>query len=577
MSSPNPDSTLAKVRAIFAGELSIERELGRGGCGVVYLARDEVLQRRVAIKTLLPELAADEHMASRFIREARFVAALQHPNVVAIHGVRTSESLCAITMQYIDGNSLDVVLSNHAPLDLATAGLILAHTAAGLQHAHSRGIVHRDVKPANVLVASDGTAVVSDFGLALMEDGTRVTGTGLVVGTLAYMSPEQRTGGSVTPQSDQYALGVMAYELFAGRRPFVGSIVEVHEAHLRNAPPPIHSLRAGIPGEVAALINRMLAKDPAARFPDLGEAERVFSGLIPNRSATTAVLARMSATKTQPIVAAKSTVVIQAATPKPVTVATPPVPNLRVASPKQASNLLYAVIGGAAAVAIAAAFLLSIRARTQSDKIESPPSIAIADSTGKKSAPAAPTKSSARTQPRDVRLAPVDSIEPASGVAPVMAATARSDSASRLAAAVRTPEPPVATRTDPPPVATAHAFPVPIVADARAVASAFVAMLNRRRWQDVSQLGTIRGDTTLRAELIRLVRSAAEFAAGFDRVASSPTVTPSGFSTECVLELTWRGGQRNVTAELLAEFRENAWQLVSFRLEPVAGPTAHQP
>ena len=244
------DDLMESVRALFGRELEIEHELGRGGMAVVYSAHDAALQRRVAVKVLLPEYAADEAMAARFLREARTVAALQHPHVVSVYGVRSNGERSAIVMQFVEGRSLDVLLAEKPQLATPVAGLLLSQAAAGLQHAHERGIIHRDVKPANVLIDRDGRAVVSDFGIALHAGATRLTDTGMVVGTMAYMSPEQRSGGVVGPAADQYALGVMAFELFAGRLPFTGALPDGRPAHARSA------TAAGHPAPGAGVVRR---------------------------------------------------------------------------------------------------------------------------------------------------------------------------------------------------------------------------------------------------------------------------------------------------------------------------------
>ena len=249
MESGKADDLMESVRALFGSELEIEHELGRGGMAVVYSAHDAALQRRVAVKVLLPEYAADEAMAARFLREARTVAALQHPHVVSVYGVRSNGELSAIVMQFVEGRSLDVLLAEKPQLATPIAGLLLSQAAAGLQHAHERGIIHRDVKPANVLIDRDGRAVVSDFGIALRAGATRLTDAGMVVGTMAYMSPEQRSGGVVGPAADQYALGVMAFELFAGRLPFTGALPQMVAQHMHDRPPPLGTLRPSQAGD----------------------------------------------------------------------------------------------------------------------------------------------------------------------------------------------------------------------------------------------------------------------------------------------------------------------------------------
>lgn len=285
---------LEKLRALFGPELMFEHELGRGGMAVVYAAFDPGLQRRVAVKALLPELAAEQGMVERFLREARTVASLQHPHVVTVYSVRSNADAQAIVMQYVDGRSLDALLKEQSPLPLHVAGMVLAQVAEGLQHAHDRGVVHRDVKPANVLLDREGRAVVSDFGIARRENVPRTTATGMVIGTWAYMSPEQRRGEPTTAAADQYAFGVMAFELLSGRLPFTGTLVQILQSHLYDPPPSLRQFRGEVPAEVEALILRMLAKRPEDRLPSLRQAQEALRLLVKDRDKTTQILAALS-------------------------------------------------------------------------------------------------------------------------------------------------------------------------------------------------------------------------------------------------------------------------------------------
>src|SRR5512140_1334914 len=288
------DPVRDRLQALFGKELEIERELGRGGMAAVYAGFDPALQRRVAIKTLLPELADDEAMAERFVREARTVAALQHPHVVTVYSVRSGHGVSAIVMQFVEGRSLDVILLERGRLPLHVAGLLLSHAAEGLQHAHDRGVVHRDVKPANVLIDRDGRAVVSDFGIARRDNAPRTTDTGLVVGTWAYMSPEQRSAEHITPATDQYAFGVMAFEVLTGQLPFRGAPGEMMRAHMVDPVPSLRALRPDVPLQVETLVRRMMAKAPGDRWPSLKEAERTFRKLVPDEGQTTLQMAAFS-------------------------------------------------------------------------------------------------------------------------------------------------------------------------------------------------------------------------------------------------------------------------------------------
>ncbi len=278
MSRDDSHRLQAQLQALFGSELLVERELGRGGMAVVFLAFDSALQRRVAVKMLLPEAIVDVSVVERFLREGRTVASLDHPHVVRVMSVRSHHGTSAIVMPYVDGPSLDVVLQQRGRLPIEEAGRILSQVAAGLQHAHDRGVVHRDVKPANVLMDRDGRAIVTDFGIARRDDGSTPTKTGFVLGTVDYMSPEQRAGERVSPATDQYALGVMAFELLTGRLPFVGDLGATTFGHMTQPPPRLQSIRPELPDAVETLVQRMLAKAPEDRWPTLAEVGVAFGG-----------------------------------------------------------------------------------------------------------------------------------------------------------------------------------------------------------------------------------------------------------------------------------------------------------
>ncbi len=275
----NAEKLQANLRALFGPELVIERELGRGGMAAVFRAFDPGQQRHVAVKMLLPEVAIHADLVARFVREARTTAALKHPHVASIYGVRSADNAHAIIMQCVDGPSLDALIARDGAMPPARAARLLSQVASGLQHAHERGVVHRDVKPSNVLVDVDDHAYVSDFGIARRDDGGVVTSQGLVLGSLDYMSPEQRAGERVTPAADQYAFGVMAFELLTGHLPFRGTATQVIVAHMQTPAPSMRAIVPDVPPEIDALISRMLAKDPAQRWPSLEEAIERFDTL----------------------------------------------------------------------------------------------------------------------------------------------------------------------------------------------------------------------------------------------------------------------------------------------------------
>ena len=245
--------------------------------GVVFLATDTTLDRRVAIKAVHPELAAHQSIGRRFLAEARTIARLRHPNIVAVHTAGNADGLLYYVMDEVEGESLRQRLVRERRLDPATVGRIVADLAAALDAAGRAGVVHRDVKPENVLLdQATGRALLADFGIARAmagESGSSSTGQGVAVGTPAYMSPEQAAGEEIDGRSDLYALGVVAYEMLAGAPPFQGPNRVVVSKHIAERPAPIERLRPDAPRPLAAAIMRALEKHPADRW-QTGEAFR---------------------------------------------------------------------------------------------------------------------------------------------------------------------------------------------------------------------------------------------------------------------------------------------------------------
>ena len=203
-----------------AGRYDVERTLGGGGMAVVYLARDLELGRPVAVKVLAENVAGDPDLRERFVREARLAGRLSHPNVVRVYDAGEEDGRPFIVMECVEGESLAETVRREGRLDPDRVAELGVQACAGLEHAHRAGLVHRDIKPANLLVTEDGTLKVADFGIAHAIGGTRVTAVGTVLGTVAYLSPEQAFGEPVTPASDLYSLGACLYELIAGQPPF---------------------------------------------------------------------------------------------------------------------------------------------------------------------------------------------------------------------------------------------------------------------------------------------------------------------------------------------------------------------
>ena len=278
----NPwEKVATRLRAATAGEFEILRELGRGGMAAVYLAHESALNRKVAIKVMSPALLTGEGMVRRFRQEAVTVANMSHPHIITIHAVRQIEDLHFFVMKFVEGRSLEHIVRSSGPLPIRTVRGLLWMVGNALAYAHRRGVVHRDVKPANILIDEDGNAVVTDFGIAKLvvrENGVPrasrggETQTGVIVGTPTYMSPEQCLARPVSAASDQYSLGLVAYELLTGRPPFSGSPFVVMHAHTEKPAPSIREQRPDCDPELDAAILRMLAKDPQHRWPTVQHA-----------------------------------------------------------------------------------------------------------------------------------------------------------------------------------------------------------------------------------------------------------------------------------------------------------------
>jgi serine/threonine-protein kinase len=272
MTHPSPE--FLDLQTALAGEYSLQRELGRGGMGIVYLARDVQLDRDVAIKVLPSHLAHRAEARQRFLREARMAAGLSHPHIVPIHRVSEVSGFVFFVMAYVEGETLGERLRTRGPLPPADAARILREVAWALAYAHGRGIVHRDVKPDNILLeAGTGRALVTDFGIAYGgRDPGVVTDPGKIMGTAQFMSPEQAASESVDGRSDIYALGVVGYLAVSGRLPYEAPTVPA--LLLRQATqdaPSVMRVAPGLPPALGAAIDRCLARDPASRFGD-GEA-----------------------------------------------------------------------------------------------------------------------------------------------------------------------------------------------------------------------------------------------------------------------------------------------------------------
>ncbi len=261
-----------REQVVLNGRYELQRRVGRGGMAEVYLARDRLLDRPVAIKILFPEFATDPSFVARFRREAQSAANLNHPNIVGVYDWGKERGTYYIVMEYIDGQSVSDILRSDGPIDPRKAAGIAADVAAALGFAHNNGVVHRDVKPGNVLITATGEVKVADFGIARAMTSSseeNLTQTGSVMGTATYFSPEQAQGKPVDPRSDLYSLGVVLYEMVSGKPPFTAdSPVAIAYKHVQEPVPPLTERAPGVPAPYVAITERALAKDVEERYQD---------------------------------------------------------------------------------------------------------------------------------------------------------------------------------------------------------------------------------------------------------------------------------------------------------------------
>ena len=264
---------LARLRDATLGDYEILAELGHGGMATVYLAHDIQLDRKVAIKVLNPRLAQGEGMVERFRLEARTAAGLSHPHIIPIHAVRETPDLVFFVMKFVVGRPLDAIIKQAAPLAIPMVRTILTKVADALGYAHRNGVVHRDIKPANIMIDAEGMPIVTDFGIAKVADRHGLTLTGAALGTPTYMSPEQCNADKITGASDQYSLGVLAFEMLVGRPLYEGeSVVTIMFKHVHEPPPPPDAFGPSMPADLARAVIRMLQKGPEQRWPTMEDA-----------------------------------------------------------------------------------------------------------------------------------------------------------------------------------------------------------------------------------------------------------------------------------------------------------------
>jgi eukaryotic-like serine/threonine-protein kinase len=371
--------TTPSERIVLNERYEIQNRIGRGGMADVFLARDLLLDRPVAIKVLFPEFATDPNFVERFRREAQSAANLNHPNIVSVYDWGKYSNTYYMAMEYVQGRTLADILKANGHVSSVQAAEIASEVSAALAFAHKNGVVHRDIKPANILIGSAGQVKVADFGIArAMNAATEanLTQVGSVMGTATYFSPEQAQGAQPDPRSDLYSLGIVLYEMVAGQPPFVGeNPVSIAYKQVHDAPKPLNQLVADVPRPFEAIVAKLLAKKPELRYADAdalrddlrrfraGEPVRALVGVAPPADdvATTAL------PRTAAVPAATAAYGANQRTTAMPQTAPPPAP-----VPEPNRNGLYSVLGFIAVVALVIGGVLLYRSLTRSDTASGP-------------------------------------------------------------------------------------------------------------------------------------------------------------------------------------------------------------
>ncbi len=279
------------IGKMLGNRYEILEKLGGGGMAIVYKGRDTYLNRYVTIKVLRPEFTSDEDFIRRFKREAQAVASLSHPNIVNIHDVGQEENIHYLVMEYVQGDNLKNVIRKNGVLAPEHAVRFAMQVCEALEHAHENHIVHRDVKPHNILIADDGRAKLTDFGIALEATASTITRTDTIVGSVHYLSPEQARGEIPTTQSDIYAVGILLYEMLTGRQPYSGdSPIAVAIKHIQETPQPVNEVNQDVPAELAAVVMKAMEKKPEDRYKSAGEMARYLELALEDTGQATMVL-----------------------------------------------------------------------------------------------------------------------------------------------------------------------------------------------------------------------------------------------------------------------------------------------
>ena len=350
-SASGTEALMQRLQRLVEGKYKIERMLGKGGMGAVFLAHDLTLEREVAIKVLPPDISLDEQIVKRFQQEAKTSAKLDHTNIIPIYRVESEGGLNYFVMKYVAGTSLEDVLDQKQPLTIDYIQRVLWEAACALGHAHQRGVVHRDVKPANIMFDHDGRVMLTDFGISkALQAASGFTGTGMIIGTPHYMAPEQAKGGTVDGRADEYSLGVVGYRMITGELPFTGdSVHTILYKHIFEEVPSAAAKRSDAPPFLTAAISRALSKEPDQRFATM---EEFATGVWPEQPV--AVPKAGTATKSQRRPPPRPARTASADAPTEVTNApTTPIPRtgMKIPSEKKKRSSVGMVIGALVLVA----------------------------------------------------------------------------------------------------------------------------------------------------------------------------------------------------------------------------------
>jgi beta-lactam-binding protein with PASTA domain/predicted Ser/Thr protein kinase len=391
-------------RIVLNDRYEIQNRIGRGGMADVFLARDVLLDRPVAIKVLFPEYATDPNFVERFRREAQSAANLNHPNIVSVYDWGKYSNTYFMAMEYVQGRTLADILRANGHVSSVQAAEIASEVSAALSFAHKGGVVHRDIKPANILIGSAGQVKVADFGIARAMNApteSNLTQVGSVMGTATYFSPEQAQGAQPDPRSDLYSLGIVLYEMVAGKPPFTGdNPVGIAYKQVHDAPQPLNQLVADVPRPFEAIVAKLLAKNPDLRYPDAdavrddlrrfrsGEPVMALAGIAPTgpppAAVSTTTMPRTTAVPSTAAAAAAYSAASARTTAMPSTGGRPPQgpPQQPVQYTPPNRNGLYAVLGFIAVIALVIGGVLLYNTLTDDEAPVEPTTVAVPDVVG---------------------------------------------------------------------------------------------------------------------------------------------------------------------------------------------------